>query len=127
MIENHGRVTTGALGATALASGTGMASITNASDGTITVTQPSGSSVPVVAGLAITGQNGNVLNQGIVTVNSLGAAGSVAYGLGGMGLGGGTVTLTNASQVTVTATDGDAIGIGSPPVTATSQSRTTPT
>ncbi|MPS69755.1 MAG: hypothetical protein E2586_14815 [Novosphingobium sp.] len=115
VIENHGRVTTGALGATALASGTGMASITNASDGTITVTQPSGSSVPVVAGLAITGQNGNVLNQGIVTVNSLGAAGSVAYGLGGMGLGGGTVTLTNASQVTVTATDGDAIGIGAPP------------
>lgn len=113
LIDNHGTVNAGALGAVATANGTGSATLTNYSDGTVTVTQPSGSSTLVAAGLAVTGTNGSIVNQGKVIVNSATASGQV-FGLQGSGLGGGTITLANANQVSVTTDGADAIGMGSP-------------
>jgi outer membrane autotransporter protein len=113
-IDNHGTVNSGMFGAAASASGTGTASIVNAADGRITVTQTA-SGIPGAAGLAVTGSNGSASNLGTVTVNASGTAGSVAYGIGGLGLGGGTLTLTNGGSLSVTNTDGDAQGIGTLP------------
>lgn len=115
VIENRGTVKAGALGVVAGALGTGTATITNASDGTVTVTQAASSTVSVGAGLAITGTNGSVDNQGTVTVTSDAASGTLLYGIGGAGLGGGTINLTNSNKVTVTTGDADAVGIGTLP------------
>ncbi|TCM16100.1 outer membrane autotransporter protein [Novosphingobium sp. PhB165] len=113
VIENHGTVNTGGTGAFAGALGTGSATITNASDGTVTVTQPSSGGVIGGVGLGITGTNGSIVNQGTVTVNSAGSG--QFFGLGASGLGGGTLTATNSNLVKVTTDGADAVGIGTVP------------